>query len=61
MAAILRRTQQRLASQFVQQLSRGMASFGSARPGEPTPPISDAHRGPTGVLEVRRGDRPSLL
>lgn len=27
-------------------------SFSSQRPGEPTPPISDAHRGPTGVLEV---------
>lgn len=25
----------------------------SARPGEPTPAISDTHRGPTGVLEVR--------
>lgn len=51
MAAILRRT--RLASQVSQQL-RGMASFGSARPGEPTPAISDAHKGPTGVLEVGR-------
>lgn len=27
--------------------------FSTARPGEPTPPTSDANRGPTGVLEVR--------
>ncbi|KAI3429701.1 hypothetical protein D9Q98_005786 [Chlorella vulgaris] len=29
-----------------------MAAFTSARPGEPTPAISDAHKGPTGVLEI---------
>lgn len=50
MAGIISRSTRRLCSQL-QQL-RGMASFTSARPGEPTPPISDAHRGPTGVLEV---------
>ncbi len=36
-------------------------SFSSQRPGEPTPPISDAHRGPTGVLEVIEGRRGALL
>jgi hypothetical protein len=53
MAAILRKSHQRLASQLSQQFSRSMAAFTSARPGEPTPAISDAHKGPTGVLEVR--------
>ena len=50
MAGVIRSTSRRLASQL-QQL-KTMASFTSARPGEPTPAISDANRGPTGVLEV---------
>jgi hypothetical protein len=54
MAGIIRNSSRRLASQL-QQL-KTMASFTSARPGEPTPAISDANRGPTGVLEV--GPRP---
>lgn len=56
MASHIARSSRRLASQL-QQFSRGVASmstFSSARPGEPTPPTSDAHRGPTGVLEVRK-------
>ena len=52
MASIAILRNRRLASQLTQAV-RGMATFGSARPGEPTGPISDAHRGPTGVLEVR--------
>ena len=50
MAGIIARSSRRLATQC-----RALATmaFTTARPGEPTPPISDAHRGPTGVLEVR--------
>lgn len=52
MAGIVARSSRRFAATLLQQ-TRGMASFGSARPGEPTPAITPCE-GPTGVLEVRQ-------
>lgn len=57
MAALIRGTSRRLASQL-QQL-KGMTTFaGGARPGEPTPAINDASRGPNGPIEVRGRNGP---
>ncbi|KAL4426055.1 hypothetical protein ABPG77_007851 [Micractinium sp. CCAP 211/92] len=53
MAGVVARQSRRLAAQLLSGArTMSSASFGSARPGEPTPPVSDAHRGPTGVLEI---------
>lgn len=59
MSGIIARSSRRLATQFSRSLAT--MSFSSQRPGEPTPPISDAHRGPTGVLEVSEPAQGRLL
>lgn len=59
MSGIIARSSRRLASQC---RTLSSMAFTTARPGEPTPAISDAHRGPTGVLEVNgRAENPRCL